>query len=287
MMKHFLILCALLVACDAAPEISTAPSQSLDAPPTAIPAPAVHPSPFKSGTGGEGLPPPPPPRAPLLAALNKTQAAQKYFVTMTLRVTQGNAPAFSQTLQGAVSGNDSRYTFLFANESVELITVNGQHFVKGARSLGAPNISKWYAITPDLADAVRFPFAPAEMLAALAATGLTQNFQITAREIFDGINCPLWSYAPKSLGEIGIGNVLGLDAPENAFAVVDRAEIKLSACDDALLQIRVDVAARKATNPAEKGTLNLVIAFSDLNRADIRIAPPANAEPFQLGAPKP
>ncbi|MBI3537074.1 MAG: hypothetical protein HY070_05915, partial [Chloroflexi bacterium] len=199
---------------------------------------------------------PSPTRAPLLAALNKTLAAKIYRVTMTLNVKIGNAPAFVLNLQSVQNGDDAQIAYQLGAENIELIEVGGQHFVKGARALGVPSLSKWYSITPDLADAVRHPFAPEEILAAIAATELKQNFSASAREILDGINCAVWSYRPGSLADAGIGRALGLDAPNNAFESVEQAEMKMWLCDDgALHQLMIDVAAHKVASITEKGNL--------------------------------
>jgi hypothetical protein len=199
----------------------------------------------------------------------------------------GNTPPFALNLQSEVNGNDERSLYQLGSESIELIEVNGQHYVKGARSLGVPSASKWYSITPDLADAVRFPFSPQEILAAVAGTGLKQNFLASARESLDAMNCSVWSYAPKSLADLGVASALGLDASVSAFESVDQSEIKLWVCDDgAVHQLSIEIAAHKTSNAAEKGSLKLQIHAWDFGSA-IKIAAPAGAEPFQLGAPKP
>ncbi|MBI3912609.1 MAG: hypothetical protein HY327_00215 [Chloroflexi bacterium] len=294
-MKRVLWLCIFLAACDAEPTTPDIFPSPPEIPVTEIPTPPLRPSPNRGGVGGEVATPSPaippiaaPTRAPLLAALNKTLAAQKYRVTMQMNVKPGNAPAFALSLQGEASGDNSHSTFQLGGESIELTVVRGQNYAKGARALGVPNLTKWYSITPDLADAVRFPFAPAEILAALAATGMTQNFKAGARQVLDGMNCQIWNYAPASLADAGIAHALGLDAPNTVFGAVEQSAMNVWICDDgAWHQWTLDVASHKPNAPNEKGTLRVALHIWDFNSAAITIVAPANAEPFQIGAPKP
>ncbi len=275
---------ALVAACEPAPP-TRAPTLSAEPP-----APIVTPAPQTTVAMLTPTPPVPPlatpTRAPLLAALNKTQAARVYRVTMELNVRIGNVPPFAFNLQGEVNNDDSRYTHKLGSESIEMLTVGGQPYVKGARALGVPNLTKWYAVTPDLADAARFPFNAQDTLSEFAAQASNRNFSAGAREPLDGLSCQVWSYRPASLADAGIGKTLALDAPNSAFGVLEQAEMKLWPCaDGALHQLSAEIAGHKSSTASEKGNLRLLIQIWDYDSAAIKITAPANAEPFQLRAP--
>ena len=296
-MKHISLALVLLVvltnllACSAPPLIATPPPTTAP-PPTGTVAP-TFPASFPSSTPVM-IPSPaftPLPRtltstpSTIAAALAKTQAAQKYRVAMTLAVKHGSTPPFALDLKGEVNGDDAHYAYQLGSDKIEFTTARGQYFVKGARMLGLPTSTKWYSVTPDIADAARPPFSPDDLLDDFAAQTGKLAFQVGARESFDGQNCQVWRYVPKTIIETGLGNALGADQDGSAFGALEQAEIKVWVCDDsAAHQLSVDIAAHNPKNAAEKGTAKLLLHLWDLNTA-VQIDAPVGAEQFKLGSP--
>ena len=270
----------------------SAPSSTVAPPPTGTVAP-TFPASFPSSTPVM-IPSPaftPPPRTltatpgAVAAALAKTQAAQKDRVALTLNVKQGSAPPFALDLKGEVNGNDAHYAYQLGNDKIEFTTARGQNFVKGARMLGLPTTTKWYSVTPDVADAARPPFSPDDLLDDFATQTAKLAFQPTTRESLDGQNCQVWRYVPKTTTETGLSNALGADQDGSPFSALEQAEIKVWACDDgAAHQLSVDIAAHDPKNAAEKGAAKLLLHLWDLNAA-ITIDTPIGAEQFKLGSP--
>jgi hypothetical protein len=161
----------------------------------------------------------------IAAALAKTQATQKYRVAMTLNVKPGNAPAFALDLKGEVNGSDAHYAYQLGSEKIEFTTVRGQFFVKGVRALGLPTTTKWYSVTPDLADAGRPPFSPDDLLDDFTIQLAKLAFQAATRESLDGQNCQAWRYVPKTTIETGLSNALGADQIGSAFGALDQADL--------------------------------------------------------------
>lgn len=244
--------------------------------PVPIPMPLFTPTPANSPT----------PLSPLAAAFAKTQAAQKYRVTMLLDVQSPGAPAFALDLKGEVNGADARTAYQLGGESIELIAARGQFFVKGARGLGMPTMTTWYSLTPDLADAAQPPFAPMDLLNDFVAQTAHLAFQMTGREPLDGQPCAVWRATPRAPAETGIGDVVGAGHTDSAFGALDRAEIKVWVCaDGAAHQVSAEIAAHNANTPADKSTAKWTLHVWALDEAGIKIDAPANAVPFRLVEP--
>lgn len=281
----WLVALTSLFACGAPPPTAAVPPTGTAAPtfpasfpsstPVMIPSPASTPLP-RTVT---------PALSAFAAALAKTQTASKYRVAMTLNVKQGSTPPFALDLKGEVSDSDAHYAYQLGNDKIEYAAVRGQYFVKGARTLGLPTATKWYMVTPDLADAARPPFNPDDLLDSFVAQTAQLAFQPIARESLDGQTCQVLRYVPKMITETGLGSVLGADQASSAFGALEQAEIKLWACDDgAAHQLTIDVAAHNPKNAAEKGTAKVLLHLWDLNAA-IPIDAPTGAEQFKLGSP--
>jgi len=220
-------------------------------------------------------------------ALRKTQAAQIYRVTLQVNVKSGNVP-FALNLKGQVAGGDLNYAYQLGNEQIELTTQQGKYYVKGARSLGLPNATKWYIVTPDLADAARPPFTPDDVLDDFMQHAATAIYQASAREQLDGQNCQVWRATPKNFDETGIGNLLGAGLETSPFGVLDQAEVKLWVCDDGIVhQLNISLDAHNARRATEKGSAQLSLRLQDIGNNAIKITAPAGAEPFQLRVPTP
>jgi hypothetical protein len=282
----WIILLMSLFACNT-------PSPTSAPPPTVTPLPPF-PASFPSSTPvmipSPAFTPPSRPLTPtpsaFAAALGKTQAAQKYRVALTLNVKQGAAPAFTLDLQGEVDRSDAHYAYQLGNDKIEFTTARGQFFVKGARSLGLPTTTKWYIVTPDLADAARPPFSPDDLLDDFTMQTAKLPFQSIARESLDGQNCQVWRYAPKTTTETGLSNALGADQDNSAFGALEQSEIKVWVCDDgAAHQLSLDITAHNPKQSTEKGTAKILLHIWDLENAAIKIDAPVGAEPFRLGNP--
>jgi hypothetical protein len=277
----WLALAIVLSACE-----TPAPTPIATDVPTAIASstPVKIPMPLFTPTPAVMVPPLTTPRA-FAAAIAKTQAAQAYRVAMTFSVKQGNAPQFSLDLKGEVNNSDAHYMYQLGDEQIEFVAAHGQFFAKGARSINLPTLTKWYTLTPDLADAAQPPFSPQDVLSGFAAQTAKVAFQPPARESLDGQNCQAWRAVPQTLTETGISDVLGA-SQETVFNTLDQAEIKLWLCDDgALHQLSVDVAAHDPKKSSDKGIAKLLLHIWDIGSASIKIDAPANAEPFRLAVP--
>jgi hypothetical protein len=281
---QFAVLAYISFACDA----SLLPTE---APPTAT----LFPIAFPSSTPAR-IPSPPftpvvmqsPTAAPSAAALAvaQTQAAQNYRVAMTLSIKQGAAPASVIDLKGDVDGADVSYSYQLSNAQIDYVAVHGQSYIRGARNLTLPSMTKWYSVTPDLADAARPPFDPSELLDGFASQAAALTFVASARESLDGQSCQVWRYEPKSTTETGLGDVLGADQDGSLFGTLEQGEIKLWACEDGLFhQLSVDLAAHNSKQAADKGTMKWLLHIWDVGNAAIKIDAPSSAEPFQLAVP--
>lgn len=220
-------------------------------------------------------------------ALKKTQAAQIYRVTLGVNVKSGNTP-FALNLKGEVAGSDTHYAYQLGNEQIELTTMQGKYYVKGARSLGLPTTTKWYIVTPDLADAARPPFTPDDVLDDFTQQAGAAIYQAAAREQLDGQNCQVWRATPKNFNETGIGNLLGAGLETSPFGVLDQAEVKLWVCDDGIAhQLSIQVDAHNTRRATEKGSAQLTLRLQDIGNSAIKIGAPVGAEPYQLRVPTP
>jgi hypothetical protein len=268
------------VPSEAAP---ASPTISLNTPlPTTIATPVLLPTAARTPS----LAPPTP--SPVLVALKKTQDAQTYRVTLQLNVKAGNTPPFTFNLKGEVVGSDEHSSYQLGGEQIEFTGVRGQFYVKGARSLNLPTTTKWYSVTPDIADAARPPFSPADILDDFVNQAGNANYQSVARESLDGQNCQVWRAVPKSANETGIGNLLGAGQDTSAFGALDQAEVKVWICDDGILhQLSIDLAGHNAKNANQKGAAQLQMRLQDIQNTAIKITAPAGAEPFQIRAPTP
>ncbi len=220
-------------------------------------------------------------------ALRKTQTAKIFRVSLTANVKSGNTP-FALNLKGEIAGSDSHYAYQLGNEQIELTTQQGKYFVKGARSLGLPTTTKWYIVTPDLADAARPPFTPDDVLDDFTQQAGAAIYASTTREQLDGLNCQVWRATPKNFNETGIGNLLGGGLETSPFGVLDSSEVKLWVCDDGILhQLSIQVEAHNSKRATEKGSAQLTLRLQDFENSAIKIAAPTGAEPFQLRMPTP
>jgi hypothetical protein len=283
----FVLLALIVVACDALPSATTpapeAPTAFLSTPlPTTIATPVRLPTAIITPS----LAPPTP--SPINTALKKTQDAQTYRANLQMNVKSASAPPFVLNLKGEIAKADSHYAYQLGAEQVELTTLNGQFFVKGARTLGLPSATKWYIVTPDLADAARAPFTPEDILDDFIAQAGNAKYQTAARESLDGQNCQIWQSAPKTFAETGISALLGGGLDTSPFGVLDQAEVKLWLCDDGLAhQLSVTVDAHNTRRANEKGNAQLILRLQDFGNAAIKIVAPTGAEQFKIRAPTP
>ncbi|CAG0984342.1 hypothetical protein ANRL3_02343 [Anaerolineae bacterium] len=287
----FALLALLLFACNPA-QPAVSPSEAAPASPTVslnTPLPTTMATPVLLPTVARTPSLAPPTPSPVLVALKKTQAAQTYRVTLQLNVKAGgNAPPFAFNLKGEVVGSDEHSSYQLGGEQIEFTGVRGQFYVKGARNLNLPTTTKWYAVTPDIADAARPPFSPADILDDFVDQAGSASYQSTARESLDGQNCQVWRAVPKSANETGIGNLLGAGQDTSAFGALDQAEVKLWICDDGILhQLGIELAGHNAKSVNQKGTAQLQMRLQDIQNPAIKITAPTGAEPFQIRVPTP
>jgi hypothetical protein len=291
------ILCAFsLVACDAlnpptpTPNIAS-PTVQINAFPTTAPtveintpAPSALATPIRLPTGASTPAIAVPTPSAVSNALKKTQDVQTYRVTLQVNVKSASMP-FALNLTGEVVGKDSHYAYKLGNDQIELTTLRGQYFIKGPR-LNLPTTTKWYIVSPDLADAARPPFAPDDVLDNFIGEAGSAVYQAAAREQLDGQNCQVWRATPKMLNDTGIGNLLGGGAETSSFGAIDQAEVKLWACDDGIVhQLNIQLDAHNTKRASDKGSAQFILRLQNIGDAAIKITAPANAEPFQIRAP--
>jgi len=219
--------------------------------------------------------------------MTRTKNAPRYRVTLTLTVKLGNTTSFALDLKGEVNGDDEHYNYALGGEQIEFIAARSQFYAKGARSLGFPSTTKWYALPADVADAARPPFSTDDLLTSFIAQVPKENFQPTTREPLDGIACQVYRYVPKNLGEAGIANILS-ENESNALGALDPSEMKLWICDDGMLhQLTVDANGHNPKRTTDKGSAKLQLHLWEFQNTGIKIDPPPNAEKFQNVSPTP
>lgn len=275
------LLAATVAACDApspTPVLSPTPEPVTFSTPTAVPTPTL--------TAVRGTLPPATPGS-IAGAMSHTKTAPRYRVTLGLTVKQGNATSFALDLTGEVNGDDEHYSYGLGGEQIEFINSHALFYAKGARSLGFPTTTKWYAVTADVADAARPPFSAEDLLTSFIALAPKENFQASARESLDGNACQVYRYVPKNLSETGIANILS-ENESSTLSALDGSEIKVWVCDDGMLhQLSVDAAGHNPRRVTDKGTAKLQLHMWDYANTNIKIDPPPNAEKFQNVSPTP
>ena len=274
-------LAAMISACGA-----PTPTPALLSTPEPITFSTQTPPPSPTLTPLRGTSPPTTPSS-IVGAMTHAKDAPRYRVTMTLNVKQGTTTSFALDLKGEVSGDDEHYNYALGGEQIEFITARSQYFAKGARSLGFPNITKWYLLPADVADAARPPISAEDLLTSFIAQVPKENFQPSARESLDGVACQVYRYVPKNLNEAGIANILS-ENESNALGALDASEIKLWICDDGMLhQLSVDANGHNPRRVADKGAAKLQLHLWDFQNTGIKIDPPPNPEKFQNVSPTP
>ncbi len=221
----------------------------------------------------------------LVTSLAKMRGVQTFSFAMTINVKEGASPAFALDLKGQVDKGDAHYTYPLGSESVEFIEAGGKFYAKGSRTIGLPTATKWYSLSPDLADVARPPFSPEDVLGDFLAQP-PGGFAPAGSESLDGQNCSSFRAAPQALAGTGVASVLGLDPDTGAFSALDSTQVRVWVCDDGMLhQLSVEIAAHNLRQANEQGTAKLLLHIWDISSPSLKIDPPANAEPFQVATP--
>lgn len=292
-----LLIAASVIGACAAP----APTPT-SVPPTATPVPpTVPPTQPPSSSAGEGN---------LAQAMAKAQAAHSYRMTLnvsgkgnfmaagepTPEAADATKPITLVTMQGEVNGQNAHFViqgmltaFLGIDPSkpFEVITYNGEGFIKGPAPLvGAPE-AKWYKAPPQAAQIAQPPLSPSAFLDSFAQAGISPaDFKLAGTETLDEQQCEV--YAGDKSAVVNAFSKLGgaAGATQQDLDAIDNAEFKFWVCADGYLhQIKMVIEGHDQAKPEQKGAFELLLQLSDFN-GDIAITPPADAESLQLPTPE-
>lgn len=189
-------------------------------------------------------------------------------------------------MSGSVNGKNSHLVFkgvlsaLFGgdvNKGFEIMSVEGQTFIKGPMPMfGAPE-DKWYAASSSFKSSFG---EPSQMMNTNQNVDLN-GFRKTVTEQLDGRKCDV--YVADKEASLGLARSIntGTTSTEDALGSLDSAETKIWICDDGYLhQLAMNLEGHDKSKPTQKMAFQIKFRVSDLN-TDIKIAAPANAAPMQ------
>lgn len=295
------IITAFVISC-AAPAPTATPVPPTDVP-TAIPPTQVPtPTPASSGEGGT-----------LLDALSKVKAAVAYRVDLSINGKGNFAGAGGPTpeagaedklitlivMKGEVNGKDAHFTLqgiltsflgIEPDKTFEVISSDGEAYLKGPVPLLGANEEKWYKAPANAASVAQPPLTPGSFLESFGETGINPNdFKLSGTETLDGKNCQV--FAGDKSAVINAFNKLGgaTGATQEDLDSIDNAEFKFWVCDDGYLhQVKMLIEGHEKDKPDQKGSFEILMKIMDFD-ADIKITPPADAIPLEIpqqGAPE-
>ncbi len=283
---------AFVIGC-AAPAPTATPVPPTDVP-TAVP-PTSTPTPAASGEGGT-----------LLDALSKVKAATAYRVDLSINGKGNFAGAGGPTpeagaedklitlivMKGEVNGKDAHFTLqgiltsflgIEPDKTFEVISSDGEAYLKGPVPLLGANEEKWYKAPANAASVAQPPLTPGSFLESFGETGINPNdFKLSGTEALDGKNCQV--FAGDKSAVINAFNKLGgaTGATQEDLDSIDNAEFKFWVCDDGYLhQVKMLIEGHEKDKPDQKGSFEILMKIMDFD-ADIKITPPVDAIPLQI-----
>lgn len=229
-------------------------------------------------------------------AFDQTSTAKAYRMAMDMSAkgdltglpgaTSTNQEMSLLSMSGEVNGKNSRIVFkgllgaMFGGDPTkgfEMMSVDGKTFIKGPMPLfGAPE-DKWYVADSSFKSSFG---EPSQMMDTNQSVDLN-GFRKTAIEQLDGRKCDVYVADKEASLNIARSIRTGNTSAEDTLGALDNAETKLWVCDDGYLhQALMNLEGQSKTKSAQKFSMQFKIRIADLN-TDIKITPPANAEPMQ------
>jgi hypothetical protein len=293
---------ALWVAACAAPAPTATPVPPT-AVPTTVPTTAVPPTtaPSSSSTGNDTL----------AQAMTKAKEATTYRVNLNITgkgsftaaggpTPSANAPDQPVTLvtmRGEVNDKNAHFVVqglltaflgIDANQPFEIITYEGDGYVKGPIPLVGATEAKWYKAPPQAAQIVQPPLTPSSFLGSFGDVGISlTDFKLTGSESLDTQTCQVFAGDKSAVVNAfsRLGGATG--ATQEDLDSIDSAEFKFWVCGDGYLhQVKMAIEGHDKTDATQKGSFEFLMQMSDFN-GDITITPPADAELLQLPTPAP
>jgi hypothetical protein len=263
--------------------------------PTAVPPTEAPTQPATSTEGG-----------PLQEALNQVKAATTYRVEMSMtgkgnfaasgtatpEAGSADTPVTLVDMKGEVNGKDAHFTMQGAltaflgidpEKTFEVISYNGEAYLKGPVPLLGATEEKWYKVPAQATSVAQPPLTPSSFLDSFGETGINLNdFKMTGTESLDGRTCEVYSGDKSAVVNAfsKLGGAAG--ATEEDLASIDNAEFKFWVCADGYLhQVKMLMEGHDKANPDQKGSFEILMKIADFN-TDIQITPPADATPLEI-----
>ena len=246
---------------------------------------------------------------PLNDALAKVKAATAYRVDMSITGKGNFASAGGPTpvagaedkpitlvvMKGEVNGKDAHFTLqgiltgflgIEPEKTFEVISSNGDAYIKGPVPLLGATEEKWYKAPANAASVAQPPLTPGAFLNSFGETGINPNdFKLTGTESLDGQSCQVFSGDKSAVVNAfsKLGGATG--ATQEDLDSIDNAEFKFWVCADGYLhQVKMLIEGHEKTKPDQKGSFEILMKITDFN-TNISITPPADAIPLKLPGP--
>ncbi len=287
---------AFVVGCGVAPAPTATPLPPTIAPTATPPPTAIPPTQAPSSATGSIL----------LKALTKAKEANSYRVELSMtglgdlgnigiptpEAGTENEPITLVALTGEVNGKDAHFTLegmltallgMDPSKTFEVITVDGQAYLKGPVPLLGAHEEKWYVAPASAASFAEPPLTPAKFLDSFGEAGISPaDFKQAGSETLDGQACQVYA-GDKSAVMNAFNKLSGAGgATQEDLDSIDRAEFKFWVCADGFVhQIKMFVEGHEKDKPDQKGSFEILMKLTDFN-ADIKITPPADAIPLQI-----
>ena len=290
-----LFLLTVLISACASPTPTPTP-----VPPTATPVPPTNVPPTVAAPSGN-----PAAEGTLAQALGKARDAKTYRVNLSITgkgnfmaaggptpTANANEPVTLVTMQGEVNHEDAHFVIqglltsflgIDPTKPFEVISANGNAYVKGPVPLVGATEEKWYQAPPQAASIAQPPLSSAAFLNSFGEAGINpSDFKLSGTETLDGKQCEV--YAGDKAAVVNAFNKLGgsTGATQEDLDSIENAEFKFWVCDDGYLhKVKMAIEGHDQTAPTQKGAFELLLQLSDFE-GDITINPPADAIPLQL-----
>lgn len=302
------VMVAFVIGCGAtAPTETPVPPTALptSVPPTAVPptrASATQAAPSGSTQAG-----------PLTNAIDKVKNATSYRVNLTITgsgsfaaqtgapdqtpvasvtPTTSDKPITLVSMQGEVNGKDAHYVLqgeliaflgIDATKSFEVISSDGDAYVKGPVPLLGATEDKWYKAPPNAAQIAQPPLTPGSFLESFGETGISPaDFKSAGNESLDGQSCEV--FAGDKTAVINAFSKLGgaTGATQEDLDSIDNAVFEFWVCNDGYLhQVQMVIEGHDKNKPDQKGSFQILMKIMDFG-SSVTIVPPADSLPLQI-----
>lgn len=284
-----IFLMTFLFGCDvmSAPTETPVPPTETPIPPTVTPVPSV--------SGGT-----------LLDALGKVKGATTYRVDLSIsgrgnfaaagaptpQAGEPDKPVTLVVMKGEVNGKDAHFTLqgiltaflgIDPEKTFEVISHDGNAYLKGPVPLLGANEERWYQAPPQAASVAQPPLTPGSFLESFGETGINPaDFKSAGTETLDGVSCEIFAGDKSAVVNafMRLGGATG--ASQDDLDSIDNAEFKFWVCADGYLhQVKMLIEGHQKDDPSQKGAFEILMKIMDFD-ANIVITPPADAILLQL-----